>query len=65
MGRRHHTRLEGTRLIGGLVTAGVLDEAVALKQLLEAAKGNTGDLIEAERSIRDRFEVGKANPLLS
>ena len=62
-GEKHSTRLERSRLVGGFVAAGHLDEAEALSELIAAALANTDNASAAEKDVRDGFEDGKKSPV--
>ena len=62
-GQRHQTRRDEARLVGGYVGGGHLEEGSARSRLLDAALRNTDNAIDAERTIHESLENGKAAPL--
>ncbi|WP_077920466.1 BT4734/BF3469 family protein [Spirosoma sp. 209] len=64
-GGKHETLLKASRLAGGYVAAGLIDELVAIR-MLEAEienKANVDDKQTAFRTIRDGIEYGKRVPI--
>ena len=49
--------------IAGYVAGEYLDETVALRQLIQAARENSSDPDKAEKDIQDGFTEGLTNPL--
>ena len=62
-GEKHNTRLAQSRLIGGYVAAGALDEGQALEDLEKAACLNTDNESSALKDIKDGFVNGKQSPI--
>ena len=62
-GERHSKRLRESRLIGGYVSARLLDETNALERLRASASANTNDELKALKTISDGFEDGKRQPV--
>lgn len=62
-GGKHHAVNKGAYSIGGLVSAGEIDEGYAFTSLAEALlsiKGRCKDFASAEKTLRQAFEDGKA-----
>ena len=64
-GEKHATLLKASRLCGGFIEGGQLDEGYAEDELFKAisAKGGVDDLDLARKTIRDGISHGKLDPL--
>jgi hypothetical protein len=64
-GEMHITRLNYSRLIGGYVAAGRIDEAEALAALEQAVTDSgTRDFNSSMKTIRDGIDHGKSDPIV-
>lgn len=61
--KKHSTRLERSRLVGGFAAAGHLDEADAWAALRDAALKNTTNAAQAIKDVTDGFEHGKQSKI--
>jgi replicative DNA helicase len=63
-GGKHAALLSASRLVGGFITAGKIEEEEATRILLrEIEKRDVDDLVQAKRTIHEGIEQGKKDPI--
>lgn len=63
-GNKHATRLHQSRLVGGFVASGFIEESIAIGALEQAARDSgTSDPYRALRTVNDGLKYGKCFPI--
>jgi len=63
-GQRHPARLKQSKLIGGFIASGFIDELAAIPMIENALHaGGTKNIETAMKTVRDGIEFGKKNPI--